>query len=635
MPTTLRMRIALLPALAALALIMVFGATRQAHAGDPGNLPIYTSPIDITGLRLQLVAAAPDRHTGKPVEVPLPPGLLPPSFSRLLETPLSTQLDEYWSVTKDKQTGMTPREKTCADIRKEIEEPIIKANIEGVSLYDFSCNLASKGTLVVKQAGSTLYLGYLLTNNKVAAYLTTPGTCHRNHGTPFCPDDPGGSVTFAIELVTVVRTPGLCQLTAENGTAFAQAVQIEGEGVAALLHVGDALIGGNHVISAEQAIQDVTKDVPLPLNAAFADLRNSDACTGKDANARRLLTAFSDLQTEIDLRRGVILRLSHVGITPPKLDAPNPGASPQTPSVPSFQPPQISLDKAFVTAGNNVKVTGAFFPPAVNFATALPVSIDHGGYGSPNSEILGGPCYGGATEIEWGPVGGQLRTQRLPGDAKAPCAPKFDATGLTPNTAYQFRARDCDAVTCSPWSAPLRVTTAKGDVDNSRVVLTLSPGSTLAVVNAVNDQGRFEVTVTIPAATAAGDYRIQAATRDAKATAGLQVTAAGAPRKAMLMLPVHVFGETGCPNRPISVVEVDSKFTLFGAGFDAGAVTIRIGSATGHVVGTVTAGADGSFCAIMPAVPRSFLGDNKLVAVQNGAVLAELPMKFVPPPRIA
>src|SRR5689334_12918216 len=43
-------------------------STPRAYADD--NLPTYTSPIDITRGRIQLHAVAPDRDTGKPVEVP-------------------------------------------------------------------------------------------------------------------------------------------------------------------------------------------------------------------------------------------------------------------------------------------------------------------------------------------------------------------------------------------------------------------------------------------------------------------------------------------------------------------------------------------------------------------------------------
>ena len=76
--------------------------------------------------------------------------------------------------------------------------------------YDITCNLVAKGQLVVKQVGSTMYLAYLLTNITVSFASTSPQTCKSSNGTPFCPNDPRFTVHFATEIVTVVRTAGLC-----------------------------------------------------------------------------------------------------------------------------------------------------------------------------------------------------------------------------------------------------------------------------------------------------------------------------------------------------------------------------------------------------------------------------------------
>lgn len=89
----IRTRIALVPILATLALALFAGAAPQAHADD--NLPVFTSAIDVTRGRIQLKAVVPDRDSGRPVEVPLPPDLLPPKMRKLLTTPLGAQMDEY------------------------------------------------------------------------------------------------------------------------------------------------------------------------------------------------------------------------------------------------------------------------------------------------------------------------------------------------------------------------------------------------------------------------------------------------------------------------------------------------------------------------------------------------------------
>ena len=197
--------------------------------------------------------------------------------------------------------------------------------------------------------------------------------------------------------------------------------------------------------------------------------------SGKTPGASSILAAFGDLETEIDLRQGIILRASHVGIAAPSLSVPilNPP--------PSFTRPMISTTQPLVRAGDTVQLNGQHFPQNTNLATALPVSLQHEGLS----------CFGGATALEWGRVGGPLAMQSLPGDANGGCVGDYDATNLTPNTAYQFRARDCDLMTCSPWSVMLHVVTAKSDATNDEVVLTLDGGTPLGKVS-VNAQGKFQ-----------------------------------------------------------------------------------------------------------------------------------------------
>jgi hypothetical protein len=155
-----------------------------------------------------------------------------------------------------------------------------------------------------------------------------------------------------------------------------------------------------------------------------------------------------------------------------------------------------------------VQLNGQHFPQNTNLATALPVSLQHEGLS----------CFGGATDLEWARAGGPLAMQPLPGDANGGCVGDYDAANLTPNTAYQFRARDCDLMTCSPWSVMLHVVTAKTDATNAEVVLTLDGGTPLGKVS-VNAQGKFQTPITIPLGTSANTHTIHAVIRDAKADA--------------------------------------------------------------------------------------------------------------------
>lgn len=629
MNTYIRRRTTVLIGLGALTLLAFGSPMLRAQPGS-GNLPVYTSPIDITGLKLQLRAVAPDRDSGRPVDVALPVGLTGPKMNQLFSTPLSTQIDQYWNTNLDPKTGMTARQAACDGkdgIKQQVAKQVAKQG-SAYSAYDISCNLAPKGQLVVKQVGYTMYLAYLLTNNTVSLATTSPGTCRSDSGTPVCPNDPRFTVRFATEIVTVVRTPALCALVAEGGTVYVVSAAFEANNGAADVA---KFFGGQKFVVGEVAITNTMRSQPLPLDDAFKELRNSDACTGRTPGVSRILSAFRDLETVIDLRQGIILRATHAGIVAPTLDGSNPGSpsSGQIPSVPSFTRPMISTAQPLVKAGNAVQASGQYFPPNTNMTTTFPVTMRHGGYGG-NSSL--GVCSGGATELGWGPVGGAQGLQRLQGDAQGRCAASYDAANLAPNTAYQFRARDCDTITCSPWSPTLRMTTAKVDPAKGRVVLTLDGGAPLGAAT-INAQGTFTTSITIPAGTSPGAHALRAATSDAKADVAIQVATSsptGASRASMTMIAL-LRGETGCPNHPISSTQTDDTFMLFGAGFAAGAVNIHLDTAAGTTLGTAAVRADGSICQRVRSAAGNMAGARKLVAVQNGAVVAQTAVMFVPP----
>lgn len=469
----------LLLALATFAMLMFGNSVSLAQSSQAGNLPIYTSPIDITGLKLQLRVTAPDRDSGKPVDVVLPVDLLGPKMNQLFSTPLSTQMDQYWNVIPDAKTGLTPRQMACDGkdgIKLQVAKEVAKQG-SSYSAYDITCNLATRGQLVVKQAGATMILAYLLTNNTVSFASTSPQTCKSGNGTPLCPNDPRFTVHFATEIVTVVRTAGLCQMFAENGTVYVVAASFAATNGAAEVA---KFFGGQKFVAGEVAMTNTMRSQPLPLDDSFKELRTSAACTGKTPGVSRVLTAFRDFETVIDMRQGILLKATHSGIVAPTLDGSAPGSanSGNIPGVPSFTRPMIATAQPLVTAGNTVRISGQHFPLNISRSTSLPVTMQHGGYG-PNSTILGGVCFGGATELEWGLVGGQQRVQRLPGNAQGACAAAYDASGLTPNTAYQFRVRDCDPITCSPWSPTMKASTDKADTQKGTVMLTLDSGAAI------------------------------------------------------------------------------------------------------------------------------------------------------------
>jgi hypothetical protein len=580
------------------------------------NLPVFTSPIDITGFTAQLHAIAPDRNTGRPIEVSIPPGVLPPKFGQLLATPLSAQFDQYWAVTKDPKTGMTPKDQACTGpegISVQIQDQIQKIS-KLLTAYDVSCGFASTGQLLLHQENSsTLLIAYQLTNNKIDFSISTPVTCHAGHGTPICPTDPHISVTFAMQIVTKLSASTLCGLSASDATVVTQAVTIDGNHnlVGAVATAVDDLFLGHKISAVERSIENTEKQRPSPLDGAFQELRNS--CASANSLVSHTLQGFTGLETSVE-RRAIVFRATYGAIPVPTLNVTDPGASPQ----PTFFRPAISTNQPIVRAGASVAVSGRSFPPFIDLATRLPVSFGHDS----------GRCVGGGTDLQWGPAN-KPKVQRLPATAQAPCASGFDATGLTPVTAYQFSARDCDVITCSLWSRTVRVTTAKIIPSPSKLVLTLDGSSTLAE-GVVSDRGAFDINVTIPAATPAGTHKIRAADALGAAEAAIGVTSATvAGGKASMIMVGILPGESGCPNHPISSTETDANFLLFGSGFGAGAVAIHLDNAAGFSVGSATAQANGSFCQKVAGVPSRLAGNHLLVAVQDGAIRAQAAVTFV------
>jgi hypothetical protein len=587
-----------------------------ATAVGQENLPVFTSPIDITGFTAQLHAIAPDRNTGRPIDISIPPGVFGPKFGQFLATPLSAQFDQYWAVTKDPKTGLTPKDQACSGpdgIGVQIQAQIQKVS-KLLTAYDISCDLASKGQLLLQEGSSTLIIAYQLTNNKINFSVSTPVTCHAGHGTPLCPTDPHISVTFATQIVTVLSASTLCGLNANQTTVVTQAVTIDGNHnlVGAVATAVDDLFLGHKISAVERSIEDTVKPRPSPLDSAFRELGAS--CAGGNSLVSHTLQGFTGLETSVE-RKAIVFKITYAAIPVPTLDVTDPAAPPQ----PTFTRPALSTNQPLVRAGASVAVSGRFFPPFIDLATRLPVSIGHDA----------GRCVGGGTDLQWGPVGKPLKIQRLPGAPQAPCASVFEATGLAPVTAYQFSARDCDLITCSLWSRTVRVTTAKIIPGPKKVVLTLD-GLTALGETVVSDQGAFDLNVTIPAATAAGTHKIRAVNALGAAEAALGVTSATvAGGKASMIMVGILPGESGCPNHPISSTQTDANFLLFGSGFGAGTVAIHLDNATGFSVGSATAQADGSFCQKMVGVPSRLAGNHLLVAAQNGELRAQTAVAFV------
>ncbi|MBV8731402.1 MAG: hypothetical protein JO336_16470 [Acidobacteriia bacterium] len=175
------------------------------------------------------------------------------------------------------------------------------------------------------------------------------------------------------------------------------------------------------------------------------------------------------------------------------------------------------------------------------------------------------------------------------------------------------------------------MTTAPANSDKGKVVLSLDGVSVLGS-GTVNANGSFTENVTIPAGVAPGNHKIRAMNGTATAEAAITVTAANVTSsKASMMMVGILTGEAGCPNHPIISTETGSGFRLYGTGFASGVVAVHLDTPTGLLLGTASTQADGSFCQQMNGVPNSQAGKHMLLAIENNAVRAQIPVSFVSP----
>ena len=600
------------------------GSRAHAQAEEDPNLPIFVSPIEITGLPLQFRLAYLDPEGGAPVDVAPPLDLISPRLNDLLSTPLSSALDRSWN-TDNPLLGGVPRQVACAGspampggIQKQLEDQIAALG-DGVRAYDIECHMAQTGLLFAQQEGSSLTIAYELRGNSVKFAVTSPATCHEGNGTIVCPNDARFSVTFTAQVIITLHLPGLCNLGTSPVTVRARNVNVEAEnGIAEVAQ----FFAGNKFVAAEQAVMNASVSIALPLQDAFVEQQLTEVCARRNALARGLTA----LHPEIDPPRAVFVRIKHPGLVTPSLWVPNsPTNPPQPPVADTFRISALALDQPQVAPGATFVVRGVGFAPNTNLSTALPIIIDHGGVAGEGPLI----CERHATQIEWGPVGGSLRLESIDAAPGERCATSFEATVLLPNTAYQFRSRICDVLSCSPWS-PLQTTvTLPVDTAKPDIVITLDGALQLAIANA-DGRGRFAVSVSLPADTTLGRHQLLA-----NGNEGIPIEV-GEPAPGPALMAISSLGEfNGCASYPGTGVRAGMPFKLFGRGFATDApVAIHVDSPVGPFLGHANLNFDGSFCQQFPGAPSDVKDDHVLVAVQNGAVVASWAINFYSGPKV-
>ena len=215
------------------------------------------------------------------------------------------------------------------------------------------------------------------------------------------------------------------------------------------------------------------------------------------------------------------------------------------------------------------------------------------------------------SEIEWGPQGGPTATISIPrqpydsGNA-------YQFTNLNPNQTYQFRVRDWDETTCTPWSAWKIIATPGSTADQAMLWLDNDFSAPLATV-AVQLDGTFTTPITIPNGTSTGTHLLNAQMMGGPAAwpFKLDVIAANAT-----YTPTIELIDTDTQTVAIGT-EVGLPFTLRGNGWAPGPVSIAVDSTTGLSIGQVNAGPDTRIPPTTFTMPPISSGPHQFVAWQT------------------
>jgi hypothetical protein len=613
-----------------LATAAIVFVTALALAG-PRSARADGGPVDITGQTVNVHLQMPYKDSGKMHEIDIPSAFLPAQAQAMLNTPLSDTFNQAWSVTPDKD-GKTMRDRSCDTIKSAITHNIHSSSY---SAYDVDCNLPTTGALRAQVSGKTLVLSYWLAHNDVVFRSTTPFTCA--HGTIFCPTDPKFELTFDAELQITGTIPDQPCDMAPKAQVLLHNANISGDDVTA--DIGEAF----------QTLKNLWNDEPLAIfqaaegtldsqqvSISLAPLKSSfDALSAGCRQAQTL--GFLGFEVLADSSNGLLFRLDHRLDLAPLIDNPRQPNS----NFPSLFSPTINAAQPQAQAGGQVSVTGSYFQAS-----------DVSGVQIEWTDTLSGVI--SESDIRWGPKAGTLQDvtqQRSRYDGKN----HFEATGLTPNTAYEFEVRDCNLLTCTPWGTKSYTTSGQGTNQVTLYLDSIASEHQIGMATLVAN-GTFDAAASLPLETSAGKHTIVAIAGNQVASTGLPVRATapallGAPASSsssasgtILINPALIDGLTGAGGQQatttitvvaagqglqpaIEIVDPNTNavfsslmqsysYTVRGQGFAPGQVTLSVDGSGGPSLGVATAASDGSF-ELKISLPYSLLGSHSIVAFES------------------
>jgi hypothetical protein len=592
----------------------------------------------------------------------LPANLLKLQNAPLLQPQGSPQgyFDQLWS---------TIRNGVCGDVEGHVKTSVANA-------YAPSCQTLSQGLLTATIAngwedqygftitGSQLVLEYEVPLNTVTFYVHTNCTCNKDDNS--CKlaggqEDPQFTALFYVHLFVKATNPNMASLTAppadlqtigevlyegidagDTSGAYASAgVQFLGA-LASLVSVAattgpiPAVDVFGLILSVEQFVTQVggiildlacnnhlRDDVSSQLDPSGTGLWFSNSLrSAKDTVYQDFNEFFQGLYaaqpfgfTQLGVTAGddgsLIFRVTYPAPVAPTLVDDRTQKNPYQ----GLIQVNITANPPAIPAGQSLIVTGSSFSP--NYSTALQLDWNKTVWGKPQTSLYEALFI--PQQSIFVPLG------VFPINAPLIANPFWQVTGLSPSTMYQFMVRECDQITCAPWSNLL--TTSTVAAGSHQVALTFDGNLILCgtvgqdcpipIGNAtLGPDGGFTGTATIPGSTSAGLHTITATVAGQHASTQVVVCdPKGCPASLWLLGPSNdVVSEGG-------LVYAGSGFTLEGFSFSPSqTVDVTFDSPQGLSAGFASVGTDGSF-KVSFAMPV-LLGTHKLVASSNGQTLA-------------
>ncbi len=550
----------------------------------------------------------------------VPSNLVPPDVGQLLQnpvltTPLGTFFDSQWNAV-DPNTGVSLHDSACSTIKNNVISQVQQAL--NVSPYDISCNLATSGSVGVLLADGTMTTQEPPGWHYAAPFYLVPGGQHLLLSYWL----PGDSVSFSVPAGSPENALGDPSYTVTFDATLRILADVSGDYPDAC---SDAVYSWSEASDASVNASNFAGDVDDAVAAFVATLNGQptaifqttegqiDTSTYGSGPLGAVSTAFDQLRSACDsgrtlgftqLRGAVQNNTLAFTFTHPDLAAPSLTNMAAQRNGQSFLNDQLGVQQLQVHAGDSDTVDGFLDIPTV---TALEIGGLRGSADAPAT-------------VRWGPHGKAQQTVNVTGD-------EFDPTNLAPNTSYDFQAQLCDPLTCSPWSGTLNASTGAAGSDQVSIALAsdkagCSKKGACPVVgtSTVNADGTFSGSIAIPAATKPGDYTLEANVGGGAQSAATPLTVVGESASAKPLLAVWDTVANRAVSSPSETVQ-GGRFTLHGEAFAPGLVSIMLDKPNGPVVGTVTAGADGSFQETF-TMPYASTGKHTLVS--SGAPKATL-----------